>query len=84
MDGRRLTLLVYLNPGWTTEQGGALRLTPPAAFLPPPASGEEVSPEAIDVYPVGGRMVLFYSAEIPHEVMPTFGDRHAITIWRVI
>jgi Rps23 Pro-64 3,4-dihydroxylase Tpa1-like proline 4-hydroxylase len=80
MDGRRLTLVLYLNPGWTTEQGGAIRLTPPAAYLPPTASGEEAA-EAIDVYPVSGRMVMFYSADIPHEVMATFGDRHAMTIW---
>ena len=26
-DGRRLTLLIYLNPDWTKEMGGALRLT---------------------------------------------------------
>ena len=24
---------------------------------------------------------MFYSADIPHEVMPTYGDRHAVTIW---
>jgi hypothetical protein len=24
---------------------------------------------------------MFYSSEIPHEVMPTYGDRHAITLW---
>ncbi len=68
-DGRRLTMLIYLNPGWTHEQGGALRLTPPSVD------------EAIDVYPESGRLAMFYSATIPHEVMPTYGDRHAITVW---
>ena len=67
-DGRRLTLLIYLNPHWTEELGGALRLTPPKG---PP----------VDVYPMGGRLAMFYSAECPHEVMPTYGDRHAITLW---
>lgn len=73
-DGRRITLLVYLNPGWTPDKGGALRLTPPA---------REGDPEsrAIDVFPECGRMALFYSATMPHEVMPTWGDRHAITLW---
>ena len=28
-DGRNLTLLMYLNDGWTREQGGALRVYPP-------------------------------------------------------
>ena len=28
-----------------------------------------------------GRLALFYSADVAHEVLPTFGDRHALTIW---
>ena len=76
-DGRRVTLLVYLNPGWTVDKGGALRLTPPAAGTAPAAA----TPEGVDVYPQCGRLVLFHSASMPHEVLPTFGDRHAITIW---
>jgi hypothetical protein len=34
-----------------------------------------------DVYPMSGRLAIFYSSLIEHEVMPTFGDRHACTIW---
>ncbi len=68
-DGRRVTLLIYLNPGWKREDGGALRLTPLDKT------------EGIDVYPECGRLAMFYSADMPHEVMPTYGDRHAITIW---
>jgi len=69
LDGRRLTILIYLNPGWEKTQGGALRLTPPSAE------------EGIDVYPDCGRLAMFYSADMPHEVLPTWGDRHAITVW---
>ena len=68
-DGRRVTMLVYLNPGWTADQGGALRLTP------------QGDAQGVDVYPECGRLALFYSASMPHEVMPTWGDRHAITLW---
>ena len=68
-DGRRVTMLVYLNPGWTTDKGGALRLTPPNTST------------AVDVFPECGRLAIFNSAIMPHEVMPTWGDRHAITIW---
>ena len=39
---------------------------------------------AIDIYPESGRLAMFLSAEMPHEVMPTFGDRHAVTIWLAI
>lgn len=69
-DGRRVTMLVYLNPGWSVDMGGALRLTPTAPDTP-----------AVDILPDCGRLALFYSATMPHEVMPTWGDRHAITIW---
>ena len=77
-DGRRLTMLIYLNPGWQREQGGALRLTPSTSTNY--AEGNKDA-DAVDVYPECGRLAMFYSADIPHEVLPTYGDRHAITIW---
>lgn len=72
-DGRRLTVLVYLNPDWTHEMGGALRLFP--------VTGSSERHKAIDIYPEAGRLAMFYSAEVAHEVLPTFGQRHAITLW---
>lgn len=36
---------------------------------------------AVDILPECGRAVVFLSSEIPHEVLPTFADRHAVTIW---
>lgn len=69
-DGRRITVLVYLNPNWQKELGGAVRL-----------SALDSPENAIDVYPESGRLLIFYSSKIPHEVLPTFGERHAITIW---
>jgi hypoxia-inducible factor prolyl hydroxylase len=67
-DGRRLTVLVYLNPDWDRARDqGALRLTP--------------GQETVDVFPEAGRLAMFYSADVPHEVMPTFGQRHAVTVW---
>ena len=76
-DGRRLTVLCYLNPAWTPEQGGELRLFTKADG----AEGKEGEMKAIDVAPLGGRVAMFYSADIPHEVRPSFGQRHSITMW---
>lgn len=75
-DGRRLTVLAYLNPSWTPEQGGALRL-----FTKNKSKEGSNDMNAIDVFPLGGRLAFFYSADIPHEVRPTFGMRHSITLW---
>jgi Rps23 Pro-64 3,4-dihydroxylase Tpa1-like proline 4-hydroxylase len=124
-DGRRLTVLVYLNPDWTPEQGGALRLTPTPNPDRGSSSSEQqtrtsslkekepleldvssdgtfdlsemeitVSPipdaqavngdleaKVVDVFPNAGRLAMFFSSSMPHEVMPSYGDRHALTVW---
>lgn len=72
-DGRRLTMVIYLNPGWEESHGGALRLS--EGYV----EGEMRT--MVDVFPVAGRIVMFLSAAIPHEVLPTFAERHAISIW---
>lgn len=80
-DGRRLTVLVYLNPNWTRDLGGALRLTPvsnPDPNIPPT---QDYSNKRIDVFPEAGRLLIFYSSIIHHEVLPTYGDRLALTVW---
>jgi 2OG-Fe(II) oxygenase superfamily len=37
----------------------------------------------VDIYPVGGKMVIFYASRIHHQVLPSFGtsDRIALTCW---
>lgn len=79
-DGRRVTMLVYLNPEWTTEMGGALRVTTPANRRPQTVGTDEGN-TAVDILPLSGRLAMFYSSEVAHEVLPTFGQRHAITLW---
>ena len=61
MDVRKLTAILYLNPDWKDVDGGEIRL-----FV---KDGEEV--KKVDLSPVGGRLLLFWSDEIPHEVLPT-------------
>ncbi|MEN0105040.1 MAG: 2OG-Fe(II) oxygenase [Pseudomonas sp.] len=66
-DRRTVSAVVYLNEGWAVEQGGALRIYP--------------QDEAHDVAPVGGRLVIFMSAELPHEVLPATRERLSLTGW---
>lgn len=67
-DLRVLSAVLYLNEAWLPEHGGQLRLYPPAA-------------EQHDVQPLGGRLVLFLSAEMPHEVLPANRERLSLTGW---
>jgi SM-20-related protein len=65
---RRATAILYLNEGWQPEHGGVLR-----AWLP--------DGEVREVEPVSARLVVFQSDQIPHQVMPTFAPRCAVTAW---
>lgn len=66
-DNRRLTAIVYLNPGWSAADGGQLR-----AFL-----GER----PVEIAPELDRLVVFLSERIEHEVLPTRAPRLALTAW---
>ncbi|EFJ50827.1 hypothetical protein VOLCADRAFT_88147 [Volvox carteri f. nagariensis] len=69
LDGRRVTAIFYLNPGWTESHGGQLRLYPfPRAPL--------------DLEPLEDRLVLFASTRMLHRVLPsTAASRCCFTIW---
>ena len=72
---RRLTCILYLNSGWdVARDGGALRVYYPRA------PGETVE-RHLDVAPVAGRLVLFDSRRVEHEVRQTFAARWALTLW---
>ena len=69
------TCICYLNEeDWDVERdGGALR-----AYYPP------TSPKAgthVDVTPKAGRVLLFDSCTVEHEVRPTYATRSALTLW---
>jgi Rps23 Pro-64 3,4-dihydroxylase Tpa1-like proline 4-hydroxylase len=75
-DARKLTFILYLNDEKYVD-GGELRLV---------LSEHEIR----DIPPVGGRVVVFWSDEIPHEVLPSAPhvsnenadyDRYALTVW---
>lgn len=69
---RLVTVIIYLNDSWGQEDEGMLRM-----YLPK----EDGSEEILDIMPKGGRMVVFLSGEIPHEVLPTKKERISITGW---
>ena len=69
---RIVTLILYLNESWTESDGGQLRM-----YFPQEDGSERME----DVLPLGGRLVVFLSEEIPHEVLPTQKDRISITGW---
>jgi SM-20-related protein len=67
-DTRVISAVVYLNSGWTAEDGGQLHL-----FL---AGGE-----IFEILPVGGRLVAFQSDRFEHEVLPARRERMSFTGW---
>ncbi len=88
-DTRKLTCILYLNPEYQAERGdgGELRL-----FL----GEDDQQTRQVDLTPEGGRIVIFWSDEIPHEVLPTAPEfvsngedpnldnplnRYALTLW---
>jgi SM-20-related protein len=69
---RIVTVILYLNESWTEADGGQLRM-----YFPQEDGSESIE----DVLPLGGRLVVFLSEEIPHEVLPTLKERISITGW---
>lgn len=68
---RKLTVILYLQDVWEAcVDGGCLR-----AHAPGGGGGYR------DIEPLGGRLVLFDSTAIEHEVLPTFETRMALTLW---
>jgi SM-20-related protein len=69
---RKLSLVCYLNDeDWQHEYGGQLTL-----YL-----NNKGVEENLDIYPVQGRMVIFESQVLEHEVRPVKKERLSITGW---
>ena len=64
--GRRVTAIAYLNAKWVAADGGELRIH---------------DCPVVDVAPLLGRLLVFMSATIEHEVLPTWAPRLAVTAW---
>jgi SM-20-related protein len=68
---RRISLALYLNEHWTEEDGGQLCLYAP----------DDPQHETARVLPKQGRVVLFRSDVILHEVLPCHRPRYSLTGW---
>ncbi|MFT6941403.1 MAG: SM-20-related protein, partial [Cyclobacteriaceae bacterium] len=67
--GRKFSIVLYLNVDWKDADGGVLSLYP-------------TDRQKIDISPIGGRIVLFRSDEMEHEVSASFTrDRSSIAAW---
>lgn len=70
-DHRKLSFVFYLNPNWKEGDGGELLL-----YLQ--ENGEE---KTVTVNPILGRLVVFRSEILEHEVALAHKSRHSITGW---
>lgn len=66
-DHRKLSAICYLNTPWTDAEGGQLRM-----YLPN---------QTLDLLPLAGRLVIFRSDQIEHEVLPATRERLSLTGW---
>lgn len=67
---RRFTAICYCSSDWQPGHGGELRLWPPGA-----GGG------SLDIEPRAGRLALFLSGCVSHEVQPNARGRVALTMW---
>merc|ERR1719188_263248 len=90
-NGRKITAIFYPNTRWSDSDGGQIRLYKrqlnPFQIEHLQKQGQELpGKEAKDVVaeeiaPSGGRLLLFRSRDVPHEVIPTKTKRYAVTLW---
>ena len=67
-DRRAVSVVFYLNEDWRAEEGGALRL-------------HLADGSCRDVLPQAGSLLVFLSADMPHEVLPATRERLSLTGW---
>ncbi|MGL5391568.1 MAG: 2OG-Fe(II) oxygenase [Shewanella sp.] len=68
-QNRILTTVFFLNPDWQSADCGELIIY------------DEADNELERIAPTLGQFVIFLSERFPHEVTPTFAERHSIAGW---
>ncbi len=69
---RKLSVICYLNEHWQGEDGGQLRL-----YL----SDDDGVEKPHEILPIGGRLVVFRSDLLEHEVLSARRERFSLTGW---
>lgn len=72
---RRVSTVLYLNRDWTEDDGGSLVLYQPEGL------DDHESAVVRTVAPHFGRLVIFLSEDVPHEVRPAQRSRYSIAGW---
>lgn len=77
---RKLTMLLYLNPKWQPSARGELTLLGEEG-----ASQEEREAAGLpaSLEPISGRLVVFWSDRMLHQVEPSFAKEGGLEDWRV-
>lgn len=65
---RKLSIVLYLNPGWQSADGGVLRI-------------HQGCDRFVDVEPIAGRLVCFLTPGREHEVLQAGCERLSISGW---
>lgn len=78
VDGRVLTAILYLNPGWDRTSGGELSIFE--------AETGELGSASVEgrwqnVWPEMGTLALFRADRTLHEVRPSHARRYALSVW---
>jgi SM-20-related protein len=80
---RIVTFILYLNDHWKNEDGGELVVYPPV--LDDQTLTEEVVDKEVQnpihILPIGGRLVMFMSDLLLHEVRICHAERMSLTGW---
>ena len=78
VDGRVLTVVVYLNEAWDRGHGGELAIFQPEAG--------ELGDDGVEgrwhaVWPEAGTLAIFRADWTLHEVRPAHASRYAFSMW---
>jgi SM-20-related protein len=76
---RQISCILYLNDNWLESDGGHLRLY--INTLAATENSPATLASAINIAPMGGRLVMFLSDTFYHEVLPATRDRKSLTGW---